>query len=189
MTTSPSPTTYLAAYFYAPSLALAVTSGSDVLEVRQYRLRTYEGQRARELIALLAAEYAVAAIVVKPESWLAAIAEGMPRPVALVSLTEAKRLLFPANPPPSHVQLAEVLIRARPTLRRLAPTWEESGELKRSEPWRLVALVAVALGLAAARLRQGRLARSPRPTTSFTHHPSYELLTNDEAGQRPADQG
>jgi hypothetical protein len=102
---------YLAIGYIAPYLALAITSRDEIIEVRQYRARSGDPERARRLIAAFAAEYGVRILVVRSGTWLELVARSLAHTTLALTLGKAKAVLLPGASRPTHPELYSHLVR------------------------------------------------------------------------------
>ena len=139
-------------------LGLAVVSQHEIIEVRRrclYHAKPMERPQdfASRAIAELASDYGLSVVVVEPDSQIQAWLKKTNLSSQIMSLDIAKELVLPEDEPHTHPYLCRHLVNEFPVLRNIATVLPATGNVAMTQRWRVVPLLAVALGVAAQKAR------------------------------------
>jgi hypothetical protein len=148
------PTRILAICIRFQLMGLAVVAPHDIVEVRRTRVPVSSDPEIRikmiRVIGKLASDYQIATAVVEPGSTVATWLEGTDVNVRPVSMNIVMRNVGSASARKiKYADLFGHLVRQHPKLDRLVTRLPATGEIARTERWRVPIMLAVALGLAA----------------------------------------
>ena len=142
----------LVACYWSPFLALALLTGEEAVkaETRRVKAGAKWQSHAEGMIVESAARHEADIIVLDSRTAKRLGVNPESRSVRVISPTEAKQILVPDRSV-SHQALYDHLVNEQPSLERFVDIAPETG-VTTVRPWQTVRLLAVALGLAAARV-------------------------------------
>jgi hypothetical protein len=144
--------TILAACRRASILALAVVCEGTVLDICRFRLQGPTCfERIADLVRKIAADYSASAIVAEPDSVVSDALSAAGIPFLPTTVAEAREQLMAPTVGRLRHELYAFLIDDHPQLRPYLRLQAESRRLATSDRSRIAPLLAVALGLGAAR--------------------------------------
>lgn len=154
MPSNDQPRWILAAYYWAPYLALAVLAGNRIVEVATHRLQRgiHFAPQVQKHVAEMVTNYAPDRLILETDSHLHPVAETINVPIHTIPIARAKQVLAGTTEPVLHDKFYRHLLQARPELQRLAAIVGDGTTASTNEV-RAAQLLAIALGLAAQRLR------------------------------------
>ena len=167
-----------AACLRAGILGLVVVAPQGLIEVRRFDLRPKRCRPERKqfihtAVTELAQEYNLRCLVVEPDSLIEKHTSALALEVNQLTLASAKRQLNPRLK--THRDLCKHISRIYPVIQRLGQI-ASAREITQDDPWRMIAVLASALGLAFQNKRRSQEDAAP---TASIHSYSPDPCSND----------